>query len=96
MQCQCRFQRLPCDTLTFALNPAQALFAVSEVPAGFEWVEKLYCVNQVHKAMVALKPFNEEDFVPMGVRSIAYTPCLENSDFSGFVRYVFDLDSNGG
>ena len=80
--------------LRFTLNPAQVLFAVTEVPEGYAPIEKLRFVQEVKETKVFIKAFDKDEFEFIGIRKIAdgYNFCVENPDFSGFIRYVFEMD----
>ena len=77
--------------LDFTLNPAQALFATSKPSANYECAEKLVQIGRVKEANVFVKAFDKEEFSFVGEKNIAYTPCIEDYDFSGSVKYEFNI-----
>lgn len=81
--------------LNFSLSAGQALFATAKLPLDYEWAEKLVCHEVISKTEVFIKAFDEQEFVALGEKNILYTPCEENYNFSGAVRYEFNIFSKG-
>lgn len=83
------------DRLNIKLNSAQALFAVTKIPEGYEWEDNFKVVGKIKICDVYAKHFEKDDYNYLGKKDITYTPLIDNPSFSGSVSYVFDFNSNG-